>query len=203
MPTSTVRVHLGRNARQVVLLVHLAASLGWLGADIVVGVLAVTAFTSDDPALVAACYTALHTFSAPVLLTLGLGSLGSGLLLGLASRWGVVRTRWVLVKLVINVALVALVPVLLQPRLVEVARQARQVDPWLAERLGRIPLDLLFPAFVSGTALMVAAVLGIWKPWGPTRRHSEETAAPRSRGARGRGLSQPDVHPKGFEPLTF
>ena len=108
-----------------------------------------------------------------------------------------------LVKLVINVALVALVPVLLQPRLVEVARQARQVDPGLAERLGRIPLDLLFPAFVSGTALLVAAVLGIWKPWGPTRRHPEETAAPRSRGARGRGLSQPDVHPKGFEPLTF
>jgi hypothetical protein len=171
MPTvRPVRLHLGRSTRRVVLLVHLAASLGWFGADVVLGVLAGTGFVSDDPARVAACYTALHVFAVPVLLTLGLVSLASGLVLGLASRWGVVRTRWVLVKLVINLVLVALVPVLLQPRLVEVARQARQVDPGLVERLGRIPLDLLFPAVVSGTALLVAAVLAIWKPWGPTRR---------------------------------
>jgi hypothetical protein len=171
IPTArATRLRLGRHTRRAVLLVHLAASLGWFGADVVLGVLAVTGFTSDDPVLVAACYTALHVFAVPVLLTLGLGSLGSGLLLGLSSRWGVLRTRWVLVKLVINLVLVALVPVLLQPRLAEVARLARQVDPGLAERLGRIPLDLLFPAFVSGTALLVAAVLGIWKPWGPTRR---------------------------------
>ena len=131
MPTSAVRVHLGRDVRRLVLLVHLSCSLGWLGADVVLGVLAVTAFTSDDPTLVAACYTALHTFAVPVLLTLGLGSLGSGLLLGLASRWGVVRTRWVLVKLMINVVLVGLVPVLLQrgwrrPR----ARPVRSARGW-------------------------------------------------------------------------
>ena len=170
-PTApAVRLRLGRSPRRVVLLVHLTTSLGWFGADVVLGVLAVTGFVSDDPARVAACYTALHVFAVPVLLTLGLTSLGSGLVLGLASRWGVVRTRWVLVKLVINLVLVALVPVLLQPRLAEVARQARQVDPGLVERLGRIPLDLLFPAFVSGTALLVASVLAVWKPWGPTRR---------------------------------
>ena len=171
IPTApAVRLRLGRDTRRVVLLVHLTASLGWFGADVVLGVLAVTGFVSDDPARVAACYTALHVFAVPVLLTLGLGSLGSGLLLGLASRWGVVRTRWVLVKLVVNLVLVALVPVLLQPRLAEVAQQVRPVDPGLTERLGRIPVDLLFPAFVSGTALLVASVLAIWKPWGPTRR---------------------------------
>jgi len=167
---ATVRLRLGRSTRRMVLLVHLTGSLGGVGADVVLGVLAVTGFVSDDPARVAACYTALHVFAVPVLVSLGLVSLGSGLVLGLASRWGVVRTRWVLVKLVITLVLVALVPVLLQPRLAEVARQARQIDPGLAERLGRIPLDLLFPAFVSGTALLVASVLAVWKPWGPTRR---------------------------------
>src|SRR4051794_40289382 len=96
--TPAVRLRLGRDARRAVLLAHLATSLGWLGADVVLGVLAVTGFVSDDPALAAACYTALHVFAVPVLLTLGVASLGSGLLLGLASRWGVVRTRWVLVK---------------------------------------------------------------------------------------------------------
>lgn len=166
------RLHLSRNARRVVLLVHLAGSLGWLGADVVLGVLAVTGFTADDPALIAASYTALHTFAVPVLLVAGLTSLVSGVVLGLASRWGVVRTRWVLVKLVINVVLVALVPLLLHPRLGEAARQARTVDADLADRLGRIPLDLLFPAAVSGAALLIASVLAIWKPWGPTRRRA-------------------------------
>ncbi|SDM54887.1 hypothetical protein SAMN05660642_02775 [Geodermatophilus siccatus] len=171
IPTApAVRLRLGRSARRVVLLVHLTASLGWFGADVVLGVLAVTGFVSDDPARVAACYTALDVFAVPVLLTLGLTSLASGLVLGLASRWGVVRTRWVLVKLVVNLVLVALVPVLLRPRLAEVAQQVRRVDVGLVERLGRIPVDLLFPAFVSGTALLVASVLAIWKPWGPTRR---------------------------------
>ena len=56
------------------------------------------------------------------------------------------------------------------PRTFEAAREARLVDPELADRLGRIPLDLLFPAVVSGTALLVAAVLAVWKPWGPVRR---------------------------------
>lgn len=171
IPTApTVRLRLGRSTRRVVLLIHLTASLGWFGADVVLGVLAVTGFVSDEPARVAACYTALHVFAVPILLILGLVSLASGLVLGLASRWGVVRTRWVLVKLVINLVLVALVPVLLQPRLTEVAQQARQVDVGLVERLGRMPLDLLFPAFVSGTSLLVASVLAVWKPWGPTRR---------------------------------
>ncbi len=178
IPAPAVRLHLGRSTRRAVLLVHLACSMGWLGADVVVAVLAVTAATSADPFLVASAYTALHTFAVPVLLTVGLGSLGTGLLLGLASRWGVVRTRWVLVKLLINLVLVALVPVLLQPQVAEAARLARRVDADLTERLGRIPVDLLFPGFVSGTALLVAGVLAVWKPWGPTRRR--RPAGPRS-----------------------
>ncbi|MBB3083593.1 hypothetical protein [Geodermatophilus sabuli] len=179
-----VRLRLGRDTRRLVLLVHLVCSLGWLGADVVLGVLAVTAFTSADPSVVASSYTALRTFAVPVLLTLGLGSLGSGVLLGLASRWGVVRTRWVLVKLVINVVLVTLVPVLLQPQVAEVATLVRAADPVLAADLGRGPIDLLFPAFVSGAALLVATVLAIWKPWGPTRRRTtgaSNTSRPRPR----------------------
>ena len=168
MTTPAVRLHLGRSTRRLVLLVHLVCSLGWLGADVVLGVLAVTGFTSDDPFLVAASYTALHTFAVPVLATLGLGSLASGVLLGLGSRWGVVRTRWLLVKLVINLVLVALVPVLLQPQVAEVATLVRAAAPGL----GRGPRNLLFPAFVSGTALLVASVRAIWKPWGPTRRRA-------------------------------
>lgn len=131
-------LRLGRGSRRVTLLVHRVTALGRLGTDIVLGVLAVTGFAATDPALAAACYTALHTFA---------------------------------------------VPVLLHPRLVEAARQARDVDPDLA---GHLPVDLLFPAFVSGTALLAASVLAIWKPWGPTRRGVPEQrrdTAPQRTGA--------------------
>lgn len=178
-------MRLGRTPRRVVLLAHLIAALGWLGVDVVIGWLAVTGFTSDDPARVAASYTALEAFAVPLLLVFGLGALGSGLLLGVSSRWGVVRHWWVAVKLVINLVLSGLVLVLLQPRLQEAAAQAVRVDATLGDRLGGIPLDLMFPALVSGAALLFAAVLGVFKPRGRTplgrrggREESESAGLP-------------------------
>lgn len=159
---------LSRRARRLVLLTHLMLALGWLGADVVVGVLAVTGFVSDDPAQVAASYTALNTFAVPVLLIFGLGTLGSGVVLSLASRLGLIRHWWVLIKLLLNLGLSALVLILLQPRLTTAAEQATRIDQTLTDRLGTIPVDLLFPAFVSGAALIGAALLGTFRPWGPT-----------------------------------
>ena len=155
-------------ARRLVRLLHLVAALGWLGVDVVLAVLAVTAFTSDDARIVAACYTALEIFAVPVLLTLGLTTLASGLVLSLASGWGIVRYWWLTLKLLINVVLSGLVLVLLQPRLGEAGIAAHRIDDTLLERLDNIPTDLLFPGFVSGAALLAASVLGTFKPWGRT-----------------------------------
>ena len=53
----------------------------------------------------------------------------------------------------------------------------------LSDRLEGISVDLLFPAFVSGAALLAASLLGTFKPWGSTpfgrrRRSSIPPAAP-------------------------
>ena len=85
-------------------------------ADVVFGVLAVTAFTSEDLGSVAACYLALDIFVVPLLLTFGLTALGTGLVLGMSSGWGIIRYWWVAAKLLINVVLSSLV-FLLAPRL--------------------------------------------------------------------------------------
>ncbi|MCA1588399.1 MAG: hypothetical protein LC744_07050 [Chloroflexi bacterium] len=166
------------SARRAIRLAHLVAALGWIGADVVVGVLAVTGFTSGDPGTVAASYIALHAFAVPVLLTFGLTALGSGLGLSVTSGWGIIRYWWVAAKLLINVVLSGLVLILLQPRLATASAAAVRVDVTLADRLERIPLDLLFPAFVSGAALLAASLLGTFKPWGRTpfgRRRSSTT----------------------------
>lgn len=162
----TGRTRLGRRTRRLVLLIHLVAALGWLGVDAVLGVLAVTGFGSDEPIRIAASYLALDAFAVPLLLLFGLGTLGSGLLLSLAGRWGVLRYWWVATKLLINLVLTGLVLVLLQPRLAIAAEQSQRIDTTLPDRLADIPVDLLFPAFVSGGALIAAALLGTFKPWG-------------------------------------
>lgn len=154
--------------RRFARLAHIIASCGWIGLDIAIGVLVVTALVSNEPGTVAASYTVLNILAVPLLLALGLTTLGTGLLLSVGSGLGVLRWWWVAVKLVINVILTSLVLIALRPELSEAAEQATLIDATLNDRLGDIPTTLLFPPIVSGVALLAAALLGTFKPWGRT-----------------------------------
>lgn len=83
---------------------------------------------------------------------------------------GVVRYRWVTVKLVLNLILTALVPVALRPEVTHLAGQARN---WATgERVTFDLTNLIYPPIVSPTLLLVAMTLAVVKPWGRTRRRS-------------------------------
>ncbi|HET6651818.1 MAG TPA: hypothetical protein VFH10_04185 [Nocardioides sp.] len=168
VPTTFPR--LSRRARKVVLLFHVLTSVSWVGVDLVMGVLAFTGLTSDDPRTLATVYTALELFCIPLLLTLGLLSLCSGLLLGLGTRFGMLRYWWVVVKLVVTVALVVLVLVLLRPTLLEGAAASTVVDATLPDRLLDVRRGMVFPPVVSTTALVFLSWLAVYKPWGTTPR---------------------------------
>jgi hypothetical protein len=157
------------STRKWTLLTHLVSSIGWLGADVVFLILSITGLTSDDPALVAACYRAIHQFAVWLLLSWGLVSLGSGVLLGLGSKYGLLRYWWVAVKLVISVVLTTLVLVLLRPVTDQAAARSEHIDGTLMDRLGMLSTNLMFPPGVSITALLLATYLGIFKPWGRLR----------------------------------
>lgn len=157
------------SARRLLRLAHLVAASGWLGVDLVFAVLAVAGFTSDDPGTVAATYLALDVFAVPLFLLLGMSALVSGLALSIASGWGIIRYWWVAAKLAINVVLSLLVLVLLRPSLTLAAVEASRVDATLPARLDDVSLDLLFPGFVSGAALLAASLMGTLKPWGRIR----------------------------------
>jgi len=158
--------------RKATLLVHMMSALGWLGADVVLLILAVTGLTSDDRSTVAACYQAMGLFVVPTLLTAGLLCLATGVLLGLSSRYGLLKYWWVATKLAINLVLTSLVLVLLQPRVDEAARLGRGVVTGLdLGVLGTtLRAQLIAPPIVSITALTFAAVLAVYKPWGRLRR---------------------------------
>lgn len=161
-------MRLSRASRRLLLLLHLLVTMSWLGVDLVIGVLSFTGLTTDDPRTMATAYAALSMFGVPLLLTLGLLTLATGVLLGLGTRYGLLRYWWVAVKLVVGVVLTVLVVVALKPTLDRAATETAVLDPTLADRLSQVRFNMVFPPIVSTTALVFAAYLGLYKPWGRT-----------------------------------
>lgn len=166
---------LGARTRKGVLVVHIVSAGAWIGIDVVMGVFVFTALLADDESTRALCYRALELFAVWPLLTTGLLCLASGVVLGLGTKWGLVRYWWVAIKLALNVLLTALVLVALRPQVMEMAEQGRR---FMAGEAASLAVgDLIFPPIVSPTALLIAFVLAVFKPWGRIRkrpaRHGE------------------------------
>ena len=127
---------------------------------------------SDDPARRALAYQALGAFVVWPMLTSGLVCLATGLVLGWGTRWGLIRSWWVAVKLVLNVALCVLILVLLRPAMPAI--QAYGAELAAGVDAGFDTSSLIMPPIVSLTLLSLATVLSVYKPWGrsPAARRS-------------------------------
>lgn len=146
-------------------MLHIVAAGTWLGVDVVLAVLVGTALGTGDSRTVAVAYQALALVVWPLLIA-GVACLVSGILLGLGTKYGLIRYWWVVVKLVINTLFVVLVVVALRPTVVEAAREA-------GHGVVGVPVpvtDLVFPPVVSLTGLLLATTLAVYKPWGRVRR---------------------------------
>jgi hypothetical protein len=164
------RWRLGRGWRRTALVVHVVSGGAWIGIDVVVAVLVLTGRFADDPATQGLAYRALATFVVWPMLVSALLCLASGVVLGLATKWGLVRYWWVAVKLVLNLVLCTLIVVALRPGMDEVNAYGEAVGSG-----GTVPVpdavsSLVFPPAVSLSALTLATVLAVVKPWGRTRR---------------------------------
>ena len=153
--------------RKVVLTTHITASVGWLGAVVGSGSLAVAGIASDNPETVRGVYLALDVTGSYVLVPLGLASLLTGLVQSLGGKWGLFRHYWVVQKLVINLVAIVVLLLYLQT-LADLADEAAQIP-----RGGDVS-DLRDPSPVvhAGAALvllLVATILSVYKPRGLTR----------------------------------
>jgi hypothetical protein len=158
--------------RKAWLVTHIVSAGAWIGIDVVLAVLVFTAMLTTDPSLAAVCYQALRLFAVWPLLVTGLVCLGSGIALGLGTKYGLVRYWWVAVKLVLNIVLTVLGLVALRPGVDEAAAYGRAL---LAGVPGVEP-NLVFPPIVSPACLLIAVLLSVWKPGGRVRRQAPATA---------------------------
>jgi hypothetical protein len=145
--------------RKAILTLHVTTAVGWLGVDVVLLVLGVAGRAGADPAVV---YPAMGLIGRVLFVPLSLLAWLIGVVNAVGTPWGLVRHRWVLIKLVLTTLMLIPVLFLLLPNL----NAAWELGAALP---GRTRLDLVMAPAVSSTLLIVATLLSTYKPWGRTR----------------------------------
>ncbi|MFC5730928.1 MULTISPECIES: DUF2269 domain-containing protein [Nocardioides] len=149
--------------RKAMLAVHIASSVGWLGAIAAYIALNVPVVTGADEQLVRAAHLMMKPVAWYAVVPLAIASLVTGIAQSLGTPWGLFRHYWVLISLFVTVF--ATVILLLHMRDVD-ALAARAADP--AADAGSLPGDL-FHSIGGLVLLLVPLVLNIYKPRGLTR----------------------------------
>jgi hypothetical protein len=136
-----------------------------LGTDAILLTLGATGLASSDPELIRAAYLTMDLLASAALVPLALAALGTGILLGLGTRWGLARHWWVLAKLVLTIVGASAAVFLLSCQ-----------PPGSARPRVRV---MLAPAV--GVLLTAAVVLAVSKPWGtPGSAAAEPGSTPSS-----------------------
>jgi hypothetical protein len=152
--------------RKLALTAHVASSVGSLGAVAGFLALAIAGLTSQDAQLVRAAYVAMELTAWFVILPLIVTSLLTGLVSSLGTTWGLFRHYWVLVKLLLN-ALVVIVLLLQMEPISYMADAAARTTLSSADLFG-LRRSLVTHAAGGLLVLLVATVLGVYKPRGMT-----------------------------------
>jgi hypothetical protein len=169
--------------RKLAVTLHVAASLGWFGAVAVFLALALTGLTHRDGEMVGAAYLAMEIATRAVILPLAFGSLATGAIVALGTRWGLFQHYWIVAKLMI--AVVATVVLLLHTRPIERMASAVAGSILHAPELRPLQVQLVVNAGAALVALLTATALAVYKPRGLTpygrrkqsRRESRPVAA--------------------------
>jgi len=164
--------------RKLALTAHVASSVGWLGAVVVLLALAVVGLTSGDAQTVRGAYLVMEPAAWFVLVPSAFASLLTGLVQSLGTTWALFRHYWVLAKLLINVLATIVLLIYLETfsAMADVA-----ADP-------SADLDVVrnaSPVLHAGLALLLlllATVLAVYKPRGMTpygrrKQHEQRTAS--------------------------
>jgi hypothetical protein len=154
--------------RKVALTVHVATSVGWLGAVAAFLFLSVVGLTTNEAEVARAAYLALNVVGLYLIVPLSFAALLSGVLQSLGTEWGLFRHYWIVAKLVLTFGATGL---LLLHQFTAVAAAARQVaasSPSLTPRLGGLGSQLIFDAGLAVLVLLGITALSVFKPWGRT-----------------------------------
>jgi phage shock protein PspC (stress-responsive transcriptional regulator) len=172
-------VTVGPRVRRLLLALHLSCSVGWIGAVCAYLALAFAVPATDDPEVVRAAWIGMELVGWYAIVPLALGSLATGVLMGAATKWGLLRHYWVLISLAGTVVLTAVL-IMHMPDVTAQADRART----LGEEEGLLTMGSDIAHAVIGLVMLLGIlVLNIYKPRGLTKYGWRKEQAARSRGA--------------------
>jgi uncharacterized membrane protein len=154
--------HLRPKTRRALLSMHVISSVGLLGASSALLLLAITAASTSDPELAHSAYRFMSMFGFVFGIPLSFSALITGVVLGLGSKWGVLRYPWVTIKLG-----------LLLTTILSGALVIGRVSEQMADGTGGSETQLLVAGAYNVVALVTSTILSIYKPGrrrGPARR---------------------------------
>jgi ribose/xylose/arabinose/galactoside ABC-type transport system permease subunit len=157
-------VKLSPVARRVLLIVHIAVSVGWMGAAAAYVVLNIPALTGADEQSRRAAYLMMPVVADYALVPLAVATVVTGVALALGTKWGLLQHYWVTVSLVVTLFAAGIL-LLHLPAVDEYAAVAADRE----RDVSAIGGDL-FHSIGGLVVLTVPLVLNVVKPRGLTRR---------------------------------
>jgi hypothetical protein len=149
------RFRLRGKAHKAALLSHILASIAWFGMAVAIAVALVTAEATDDDALADGLRRSLevsHWLTIPV----GLAAVATGVLMSLATVWGLFRHWWVVAKIAFAVAVIVTDATVVRTATADAVRTAGDSSPAWGPVIAHVVL------------LGLASVLSVFKPRGRT-----------------------------------
>jgi hypothetical protein len=147
------RLVLPHRARQALLTAHIMMSVALLGDSAGFLAVAIRASKLSDPTAVTELVRVLNMLSAVFGIPLSLGTLISGVALGLGTKWGLFRYPWVVAKLLLVVSVMAVGGFVIGPALAVMLAGA-----------GDATSRLIAASAFDVCALALATGLGVFKP---------------------------------------
>jgi hypothetical protein len=169
------RMQLSAGLRKFTLAVHIAFSVGWIGAVAGYIALDVAVATSQEAQTLRAAYLAMGLIARYVIVPLAFAALLTGLVISVGTKWGLFRHYWVLISLLLTLFATA---VLLSETRTISAFADIAADPTTSGDDLRALGSTLVHSIGGTVVLLVIQVLNVYKPPGLTpygwRKQQEE-----------------------------
>ena len=165
--------------RKILLITHISTSVGLMGAVAGFLLLAITGLISADPQLARSSYPAMELITRLLILPLVIASLIIGVAQSLVTPWGLFRHWWIVVKLGLNLIILAVLLVQM-PGIRRVAEVAASSAP--LETLFGVRASFVVHGTGGLVALLIPLGLSVFKPRGLTRygwaKQTEQVSEP-------------------------
>jgi hypothetical protein len=150
-PGARPRFRLRGDGYKLALAAHVVSAAGWFGIALFVAFCRLLAAAVNDPSLTRALYRTIEA-SPRLSVPLGLLAVATGVIMGVGTRYGLVRHWWVVAKIAIAVAVV-----LADALIIGSAAQRALAS-------GHAPIVLSGVTIGHAVALATAIVLSVFKP---------------------------------------